>query len=287
MLIRCWGARGSIPVSGRRFEKYGGDTTCMEIRSDSGEILIIDAGSGLRSLGYSLVKEGAEKITMLFTHAHLDHLMGFPFFAPLFSCPMKLIIRGPRLNKNSFHDVLSDFLGQPYFPVQLGDKDIRSKLDFIDVDTKPFSVGSLKVFPIELSHPKNGGRGYRIEEGGKSFVFLTDNELGFIHGGGKSFEDYVQFSYGADLLIHDAEYTQKDYKRILAVSERPWGHSLFTDAVLLAATAKVKRFGLFHHNQKRTDAQVDAMVKSARTMIRKKGSSLDCFAIGASFAMKI
>jgi ribonuclease BN (tRNA processing enzyme) len=200
---------------------------------------------------------------------------------------MKLTIRGPRLNKNSFHDVLSDFLGQPYFPVQLGDKDIRSKLDFIDVDTRPFNVGSLKVVPIELSHPKNGGRGYRIEEDGRSFVFLTDNELGFIHGGGKSFEDYVQFSLDADLLIHDTEYTQKDYRRILAVSERPWGHSLFTDAVLLAVAAKVKRFGLFHHNQKRTDAQVDAMVESARTMIRKKRSPIDCFAVGASFAMKI
>jgi phosphoribosyl 1,2-cyclic phosphodiesterase len=287
MLIRCWGARGSIPVSGPRFEKYGGDTTCMEIRSKRGEILIIDAGSGLRNLGYSLVKEKARKITMLFTHAHLDHLMGFPFFAPLFSSAMKLRLFGPRLNKSSFQDVMADFLDQPYFPVQLGDKDIRSKVEFVDIDVKPFTVGSFKIVPIELSHPKNGGRGYRIEEGKKSFVFLTDNELGYIHGGGRGFDDYVQFATGADLLIHDAEYTQKDYRHILAVSEQPWGHSLFTDAVNLAVEAKVRRFGLFHHNQKRTDAQVDVMVKIARTIIRRKRSTVDCFAVGSSFALNI
>jgi ribonuclease BN (tRNA processing enzyme) len=259
----------------------------MEVRSKKGEILIIDAGSGLRNLGYSLAGEKARKITMLFTHAHLDHLMGFPFFVPLFSGAMKLTLVGPRLNKKSFHDVMADFLDQPYFPVQLGDKDIRSKLEFRDIDVKPFSVGSFKILPIELSHPKNGGRGYRIEEGGKSFVFLTDNELGYIHGGGRCFDDYVEFASGADLLIHDAEYTRKDYRHILAVSEQPWGHSLFTDATNLAVEAKVRRFGLFHHNQKRTDAQVDAMVKNARTIIRKKRSAVECFAVGSSFALNL
>ncbi len=287
MLIRCWGARGSIPVSGPQFEKYGGDTTCIEVRSKKGEVIVIDAGSGLRNLGYSLAKEKVKKITMLFTHAHLDHLMGFPFFAPLFSSGMKLTLRGPRLNKGSFHEVLADFLGQPYFPVQLGDKDIRSKLNFVDIDTEPFSVGSFRITPIELSHPKNGGRGYRIEEGGASFVFLTDNELGYVHGGGRSFEEYVDFARDADLLIHDAEYTQKDYRHILAVSEQPWGHSLFTDAVRLAVEAQVKRFGLFHHNQKRTDAQVDSMAKSARSIFRKKRVSTECFAVGDSFVMTL
>jgi phosphoribosyl 1,2-cyclic phosphodiesterase len=155
----------------------------MEIRSKTGDVLIIDAGSGIRSLGFTLLKEKINNITMIFTHAHLDHLMGFPFFAPLFSSGVKLKVRGPRLNKRSFNDVLSEFLNQPYFPVQLGDKDIRSKIIFSDIDLRPFKVGSLRVVPIELSHPKNGGRGYRIEEGTTSFVFLTDNDLGYVHGG--------------------------------------------------------------------------------------------------------
>jgi len=283
MYIRCWGARGSIPVSGAKFQKYGGDTTCMEIRSTGGDTLIIDAGSGIRSLGYALLKKKTEKITIIFTHAHLDHLMGFPFFTPLFSRGVKLTLRGPRLNKRSFHDVMTEFLDQPYFPVQLGDKDVRSKLTFIDTDITPFSVGSLRIRPIELSHPKNGGLGYRIEEGKKKFVFLTDNELGYVHGGGRSFEEYVEFCRGADLLIHDAEYTQKDYRHILAVSEQPWGHSLYSDAARLAAAAEVKRFGLFHHNQKRTDAQVDAMVRSAGKELSKKHALTECFAVGVSF----
>lgn len=283
MFIRCWGARGSIPVSGPQFEKYGGDTTCMEVRSKNGVVLIIDAGSGLRRLGYALVKERINTISMLFTHAHLDHLMGLPFFTPLFSTDTKLTLRGPRLNKGSFKGVVADFLERPYFPVQLGDKDIKAKVNFIDIDTRPFSIGDLRISPIELSHPKNGGLGFRIEEGKKSFVFLTDNELGYVHGNGRSFEEYADFCRGADFLVHDAEYTQKDYHHILSVSEQPWGHSLFSDATRLAIEANVGKFGLFHHNQKRTDAQVDAIVERVRALIKKARAPIECFAVRTAF----
>jgi phosphoribosyl 1,2-cyclic phosphodiesterase len=287
MHIRCWGARGSLPVSGRQFTKYGGDTTCIEVRSGRGDLLIIDAGSGIRALGYALVNEPVKKITIIFTHAHIDHLMGFPFFLPLFSSKISLHIGGPRLNKKSYKEVLGDFLEQPYFPVQLGDKDIRSTLNFFDISEEPFMVGNLRITPIALSHPKNGGLGYRISEGKKSFVFLTDNELGYIHKGGKDFEEYARFCENTDLLIHDAEYTRKDYRHILTVSERPWGHSLFTDATYLALDANAKRFGLFHHNQKRTDTQVDAMVKQAQAIIKKRKSGLQCFAVGHCFSVTL
>ena len=287
MHIRCWGSRGSIPVSGRGFEKYGGDTTCVEVRSKKGDVVIVDAGSGLRSLGYALVKQHATAITMIFTHAHLDHLMGLPFFAPLFSSSVKLTLRGPRLNKPSFKAVLGDFLEQPYFPVQMGDHDIKARCVFVDQATRPFMAGGMRICPIPLSHPKNGGLGYRFEENGKSFVFLTDNELGYVHGGGRSFEEYAAFCRGADLLIHDSEYTEKDYRHIFAVSQRPWGHSLFTDAVRLAVEANVKNFGLFHHNQKRTDAQVDSMVRKSRALIKKSAQNIRCFAVGPSFEMTL
>jgi phosphoribosyl 1,2-cyclic phosphodiesterase len=287
MFIRCWGSRGSIPVSGRLFEKYGGDTTCMELRSKNGDLIIIDAGSGIRSLGYALLKEKARTITILFTHAHLDHLMGLPFFAPLFSNGVKLTLRGPRLNKPSFKNVLTEFLDQPYFPVQFADADIKAACVFIDADMRPFTIGGIRVRSIPLSHPKNGGLGYRFEEGDKSFVFLTDNELGYIHGGGRNFEEYASFSNGADLLIHDSEYTQKDYRHIFAISERPWGHSLYTDAVRLALEANVKRFGLFHHNQKRTDAQVDAMVAQSKALIKKRKAGIRCCAVGKSFEITL
>jgi ribonuclease BN (tRNA processing enzyme) len=220
---------------------------------------------------------------MLFTHAHLDHLMGLPFFAPLFSSSVKLTLRGPRLNKQSFKRVIGDFLEQPYFPVQLGDKDIKAQCVFIDQSMRPFTVSGMRVSPIALSHPKNGGLGYRFEEDGKSFVFLTDNELGYIHAGGRSFDEYAAFCREADLLIHDAEYTEKDYRYIFAVSQRPWGHSLFTDAARLACVANVKQFGLFHHNQKRTDAQVDAMVAKSKALFKKNGADIRCCAVGADF----
>jgi phosphoribosyl 1,2-cyclic phosphodiesterase len=269
------------------FNKYGGDTTCMEIRSDTGEILIIDAGSGIRSLGNTLLARKHEKITILFTHAHIDHLMGLPFFAPLFSGSSSVNMRGPRLNKTSFKNVLAGFLDQPYFPIQIDDNDMKAKMSFTDITTRPFCIGNLRVRPIELSHPKNGGLGYRIEEGKSSFVFLTDNELGYKHKGGRTFKEYVKFCAGANLLIHDAEYTQKEYSRILENSENPWGHSLFTDATKLAIEAGVKCFGLFHHNQKRTDSQITAMVKAAKKIVEKAGASVDCFAVGASFKTTI
>jgi len=283
MLIRCWGARGSIPVSGSRFNKYGGDTACIEIRSKTNDVVVIDAGSGIRCLGDALLKEPPCPIAMLFTHAHIDHLVGFPFFVPLFSSKFSLALYGPKLNKPSFKSVLSGFLEQPYFPVQIGDRDIRAKLSFKDIGIKPFTIGSLSVATIPLSHPRNGGLGYRITEGEQSFVFLTDNELAYQHTGGCSFDEYAQFCAHADLLIHDAEYTPKEYNHIRATSQTPWGHSCYTDVVRLAVAAGVKNLGLFHHNQRRTDAQIDAIVKKTQTMIKKNKTKVACNAIGTAF----
>jgi len=283
MFIRCWGARGSIPVSGSRFNKYGGDTACIEIRSKTNDVVIIDAGSGIRCMGDALLKELPRSVALLFTHAHIDHLVGFPFFAPLFSSKFSLALYGPKLNKPSFKSVLSGFLEQPYFPVQIGDRDIRAKLSFKDIGIKPFTIGSLSVTTIPLSHPQNGGLGYRITEGKKTFVFLTDNELAYQHSGGCSFDEYVQFCTHADLLIHDAEYTPKEYNHIRAISQTPWGHSCYTDAVRLAVAAHVKHLGLFHHNQRRTDTQIDAIVKKTQTMIKKSNAKVGCNAVGTSF----
>ena len=287
MHIRCWGSRGSIPVSGKEYQKYGGDTTCIEIRSKKDAVIIIDAGSGIRKLGASLLREGVTKIDMLFTHAHLDHLVGLPFFAPIFSKRVSVTLRGNKLNKQSFRDTIADFLVQPYFPVQLGDKDIHAKLTFKDIETTPFTIGGIKITPVHLSHPRNGGLGYRFEEDGACFVFLTDNELGYIHDHGLSFAEYVGFCKDADLLIHDAEYTQEDYQFIYKTSEHPWGHSLFSDAVRLGIEARVKRLGLFHLNNRRTDNEVDKMVAEANLLIKKSKAAIKCFAIGNTFEIDL
>jgi phosphoribosyl 1,2-cyclic phosphodiesterase len=270
MYIRCWGSRGSIPVSGAEYDRYGGDTTCIEIRAKSGDLVILDAGSGIRRLGEKVVKEKKPSLSIVFTHAHLDHVMGVPFFAPMYDPDTQVRIYGPPYNGSmKMRDIIKGIMRGPYCPVDL--EQVEQSTEFVDLGSEPFDIGSLHFTSIPLSHP-NGGQGYRIEEGGKSFVFLTDNELDYRHPGGKAPADYVKFSQGADLLIHDAEYTPKDYSR-------RWGHSVFESAVRLGVQAGAKRFGLFHVNQKRTDDEMDAIVAQAREVVSKAGSSMECFGV--------
>jgi ribonuclease BN (tRNA processing enzyme) len=144
-----------------------------------------------------------------------------------------------------------------------------------------FNIGSVRVTPIPISHP-NGGSGYKFIEDGKSFVFLTDNELGFVHPGGRTFKDYVQFSTTADLLLHDAEYTSEEYKIF-----KEWGHSLYTDVLDLARKAGVKRLGLFHLNQERTDDQMDEIVDQSKQYIADNQLNIGCFGVATDMTFNI
>lgn len=287
MYIRCWGSRGSIPVSGKDYVKYGGDTTCLEIRSKSGDLIIVDAGTGIRPLGNKLVKESINTFDILFTHAHWDHIMGFPFFKPLFIKGNTIKIRSYPFNKSSIKSIFSGLMARPYFPVQFTDKDIRAQIFFRKIPQNPFKIGSVKISTIPLSHPKDGGFGFRFEENGKKFVFLTDNELGHVHKGGCTADEYCSFSEGADLLIHDAEYEEKEYKQILKTSEEPWGHSVISDVIHLGLDAGVKRLGLFHLNALRTDDRVDVLVEKAENSIARKKKKMICFAVGSSFEITL
>lgn len=279
MYIKCWGSRGSIPVSGKEYLKYGGDTTCLEIRTKSKDIIIVDAGTGIRRLGNLLTDEKQNKYHFLFTHAHWDHVMGFPYFKPLYSRHAEF-----RMYRCPFHDefvekIISKVMAPPNFPVKYSD--IRAELSYEKARPVEFEIGSVKVIPIAISHP-NGGSGYKFIEGGKSFVFLTDNELGFIHPGGLPYKDYVNFSLGADLLIHDAEYTPEEYKTYI-----DWGHSVYTDVLNLAFESGVKKVGLFHLNQERTDREMDKIVKTCSKMIADKRKKLECFAVGCDMTFEL
>lgn len=270
MLIRCFGARGSIPVSGKEYLKYGGDTTCIEIRTGDGEIIIIDAGSGIRRLGNRLLLEKRNKLNLIFTHTHWDHILGFPFFKPIYVKGVKMDLFGCPFAQNSVKSMLSKSMAPPNFPVDFDD--VAAEFTFHGLCEKAFSIGSVTVTPILLSHP-NQGLGYKFTEDGKSFVFLTDNELTFKHPGGLDYPDYLKFSKGADLLIHDSEYTAEDYKRM-----KTWGHSVYNDSLRLALEAGVKKFGLFHHNQERVDSAVDEIVNDCKRIINDQKSGLECFA---------
>jgi len=279
MIIRCWGSRGSIPVSGKEYLEHGGDTTCIEIRTKTDEIIIIDAGSGIRRLGNSLISEGRYEYNMIFTHAHWDHLMGFPFFRPLYKSQTRLMMLGCPFAQASVKKMISRVMTSPNFPVDY--EDLRAKIKYQAACESTFSVGSMKVIPISLSHP-NWGNGYKFIEDGKSFVFLTDNELTFKHPGGLDYDDYLKFAKGATLLFHDSEYTAEDYK-----DTKGWGHSVYTDALRLAMEANVEKFGLFHHNQDRNDRDVNIIVQDCKDIITRQNSSLHCFAVSQDMEIEL
>jgi phosphoribosyl 1,2-cyclic phosphodiesterase len=279
MYIKCWGSRGSTPVSGRNYLKYGGNTTCLEIRTKSKDVIIVDAGTGIRRLGNQVMAERLSDFHFIFTHAHWDHLMGFPFFKPLYSKEAEFLMHRCPFHSKFLETILSKVMAPPNFPVKYSD--LKAKISYENACPETFSIGSVDVAPIPLSHP-NGGSGYKFTEDGKSFVFLTDNELGFVHPGGLSSQAYLDFSKGADLLIHDGEYTPQEYE-----TKIEWGHSTYTDALDLALKAGVNRLGLFHINQERFDPEMDMIVDACRRRIKENGSRLECFAVSEDMAFML
>ncbi len=271
MKIRCWGARGSIPVSGADYVTYGGDTTCIEIRSREDDLIIIDAGSGIRRLGNVLVQEKRDQISMVFTHAHWDHILGFPFFKPAYRKGTSIQMFGCPQAQESIQEMISRTMEAPYFPVNF--QDLQADISYHEACEQSFAIKTVTVVPIPLSHP-NQGFGYKLVENGRSFVFLTDNELGFQHPGGLTFRDYVQFARGADFLIHDAEFTAEEYRHT-----RTWGHSVYTEALRLALEAKVGIFGIFHHNQERSDSSLEGLVQDCRRIVAERGERMEVFAL--------
>lgn len=279
MYIKCWGSRGSTPVSGLDYIKYGGDTTCIEIRTKSDDIIIVDAGTGIRRLGNMLMDENRHKYNFLFTHAHWDHVIGFPFFQPLYSKNVELTLYRCPFHSKFVETILSRLMAPPYFPVRYSE--IKAKMKYLGALTTEFEIGSVTVTPIKINHPDNGS-GYKFTEDGKSFVFITDNELGFGHPGGLPYSNYLEFSAGADLLIHDAAYTPEEYESTIE-----WGHSVFNDTLDLALEAGVVRLGLFHLYQERTDREMDQIVKTCRQIIAEKRNKLECFAVACDMTFTL
>ena len=280
MIIKCYGSRGSLPVSGKQFLKYGGDTTCLMIRAKSGDIIIIDAGSGIRKLGNELLNEDINVFHVLFTHLHWDHVMGFPFFKPLYFKKNTVIIHKCYFDIKILEKSVNAIMKPPNFPIKLNEMAAEVKFER-DMKPVPFDIGSVHIEPITLSHP-NYGMGYKLTEEGKSFVFLTDNELDHKHPGGHETRVYEQFVKDADMLFHDAQYTASDYH-----ITHGWGHSEYIKVVDMAISAGVVRLGLFHHNPDRTDAEIDEILTQLGLYIKNKGVVLRCFGVCGDMEYRI
>lgn len=252
--VKFWGVRGSVPVSGPEFIRYGGNTACIELRCGN-NLLVLDAGSGIRALGEALQREGVGKVDLFFTHCHYDHILGFPFFAPLYDRQTKLTTWSGHLAGNmSTREMVEAFMTPPWFPGKIGI--CRAKFrwrDFHSGDALAPQPG-ITVRTASLNHP-GGCIGYRIEWNGKSVAYISDTE----HVGDTLDPAVLGLMSEADLAIYDCTYTE---------AEMPYragfGHSTWQHGVKLCEAAGTKRLALFHHDPARTDDELAEHERAAR-----------------------
>ncbi len=274
MLVRFWGTRGSIATPGAATLRYGGNTSCVEVNSDAGDIILIDAGTGASALGGALVDQGrAARGHILISHTHWDHIQGLPFFAPLFVTGAEWHIYGPRALSQSLRDILAGQMDYSYFPVALNA--FAANVQFHEVVEGGFSIGDVRVSTQYLNHPALTV-GYRLEADGASVVYASDHEPHSPHAGEGHADEaesgdlaHVEFLRDADLVIHDAQYTATEYPAKLG-----WGHSTIEYAVDVAAAANVRQLALYHHDPARTDDAVDRLIEAARKRVANLGADL-------------
>jgi phosphoribosyl 1,2-cyclic phosphodiesterase len=252
--VRFWGTRGSLPVSGRDFERYGGNTACVEMRCGP-HTLIFDAGSGIGPAGVALNGEAVDKFDLFFTHCHYDHIIGAPFFAPLYDPAMQVKVwSGHLAGRMTTLEMLDDFMQQPWFPVRINFcKALVQTYDFRPGDVLRPREG-VTIRTANLDHP-DGCVGYRVEWGGRAVVLASDTE----HRPGKLNETIVELIRGADLVIYDCTYTEAEMPK-----KRNWGHSTWQAGAALCEAAGAKRLAMFHHEPSRTDAQLDGLESEAQ-----------------------
>lgn len=266
MEIRFWGTRGSIPAPGPNTLEFGGNTTCVEVVLRSGRRIVIDAGTGIRLLGEHLkTKVATIRLNLLLTHNHWDHLIGLPFFAPIYREDSEIKIDGWPLAFQALKRVFDDHMGDGFFPVAFDQ--LKAHISFANkIARSPQVLDDVEIEALPLNHPQ-GCLGFRFQEEGQTMVFITDNELGL--DGGYRFPDFVKFARDADLLIHDAQYVPEEMP-----VHRGWGHSTYQEAVNLALEAGAKTLLLTHHDPSRTDEQIREILRRAREIVVAAGGNL-------------
>lgn len=246
MKIKFFGTRGSIPVCEKGFQEFGGNTTCVAVYDDiDSDVLVFDAGTGIRNLGKELMRQEflpGRKIVIAFSHFHWDHLQGLPFFAPAYdpSKEIHIIALGKELDIPDFKGIFAQQMESTYFPVSLDNMGANFSFVLKKVDEEVFPDGRIKT---NLHNHPGGAHGYRLEVEGKAMVYCTDLE----HGE-KLDQRVIEFAKGADILIHDAQYTPEELPNY-----KGWGHSSWEQAIQVAEKANVKRLYLTHHDPDHDD----------------------------------
>jgi phosphoribosyl 1,2-cyclic phosphodiesterase/ActR/RegA family two-component response regulator len=279
--VKFWGVRGSVPTPGPTTLEYGGNTPCVEVRAD-GQLIILDAGTGLRLLGRELMTECGEQpvdLTLLLTHTHWDHIQGLPFFQPVYKPENRLRILGYEGARHSLYAVLTGQMETPFFPVGL--QEVPANIHIEELEELNFSIGPVRVQACYTNHP-GICVGYRLFASDGSVAYFPDNELRqlpvsasppapevareFARSENQKLADFVR---GTDVLIMDAQYDCEEYKHHVG-----WGHGCLEAVVGLALQAEVKQLFLFHHDPEHDDARLTQMVARARQLVAEQKGAL-------------
>ncbi|MBI2502251.1 MAG: MBL fold metallo-hydrolase [Candidatus Latescibacteria bacterium] len=290
MQIAFWGVRGSFPVCQAQSLRYGGNTPCLEV--DAGEAaILIDAGTGIRAAGRALAKRGVREIHLLLSHAHWDHIQGFPYFAPLHQPGTSVRIYSLRRPGTSLRAILADQQRNPFFPVAL--EELPAQLEFVELEEgQVVAIGDTRVYSRRLNHPSLTG-GFRLERQGRSFAYLSDVDLytKLLLGAGLQTPSAAErqqrlkellagacdLAHCADLAVCDTFFRPEDY-------EPSWGHSRPEDALRLARDTGVGQLVLFHHEPHRSDGELDELLAHYR---RQAGGALELIAAAEGLALSL
>jgi len=271
MKVKFWGTRGSIAAPGPETTKYGGNTSCVEITLANGELIILDAGTGIRKLGIELSnKHTPTRATFLITHAHWDHIEGFPFFEPAYDTGSEFTVYGCNRSYKQIKSIFRNMMEGTFFPVLF--EELKATFDFRDFCRGSFELGKTRMSILPTNHPGDT-QSYKLVENGITVIYMTDNDPFSPTYNKTSFSKMVDFCADADLLIHDAMFTKEEWEL-----RKTWGHSSVDAAVELGVKSGVKRLLLFHHDPERTDEQVDRMLQHARELCGGDNSVTKCYA---------
>ena len=260
MKARIWGCRGSLPAPGPETVRYGGNTSCVEVRVDEDTVLVLDAGSGMRPLGRSLATGQTRVIHVLLSHLHLDHLQGLAFFLPFWSDDVELHIWGPPSPNFALAERVAAYVSPPLFPVPLSD--VPSRPLFHDVPDEPWAIGSALIAGHPVVH-QGPTLGFRITADDRTLAYIPDHEPSLGVELRRVEVDWIsgyEIARRADVLLHDAQYSEDEYSVHVG-----WGHSSVDHALAFASAAEVEQLVMFHHDPAHSDRELETLLDVARS----------------------